>query len=111
MDSEPYLLEYEAYVPMASKPWQALVRKCDSSGLAPCAPSHIVWVRLQLQRRASSLPFPLLIELIAMKRAAIAIERLKQIVPIWKKEIWEDGSEWKGSQTGPWNPLQTPKDE
>ena len=40
-----------------------------------------------------------------------AIERLKQIVPIWKKEIWEDGSEWKGSQTGPWNPLQTPESE
>lgn len=34
-----------------------------------------------------------------------AIERLKQIVPIWKKEIWEDGSEWKGHQQGPWNPL------
>jgi molybdopterin converting factor subunit 1 len=34
-----------------------------------------------------------------------AIERLKQIVPIWKKEIWEDGSEWKGHQLGPWNPL------
>jgi molybdopterin converting factor subunit 1 len=34
-----------------------------------------------------------------------AIERLKEIVPIWKKEVWEDGSEWKGHQTGPWNPL------
>jgi molybdopterin synthase catalytic subunit/molybdopterin converting factor small subunit len=34
-----------------------------------------------------------------------AIERLKQIVPIWKKEIWEDGSEWKGHQQGPWNPI------
>ncbi|MFD1957539.1 molybdenum cofactor biosynthesis protein MoaE [Paenibacillus thailandensis] len=34
-----------------------------------------------------------------------AIERLKQIVPIWKKEIWEDGSEWKGHQLGPWNPT------
>lgn len=30
-----------------------------------------------------------------------AIERLKQIVPIWKKEIWADGEEWIGSQTGP----------
>ncbi|MNF04742.1 Molybdopterin synthase catalytic subunit [compost metagenome] len=34
-----------------------------------------------------------------------AIERLKQIVPIWKKEIWDDGSEWKGHQLGPWNPT------
>lgn len=30
-----------------------------------------------------------------------AIERLKQIVPIWKKEVWADGEEWVGSQTGP----------
>lgn len=36
-----------------------------------------------------------------------AIERLKQIVPIWKKEIWEDGSEWKGHQLGPWDPTST----
>ncbi|MDQ0208905.1 molybdenum cofactor biosynthesis protein MoaE [Alkalicoccobacillus murimartini] len=27
-----------------------------------------------------------------------AIERIKQIVPIWKKEQWEDGSEWIGNQ-------------
>jgi molybdopterin converting factor subunit 1 len=39
-----------------------------------------------------------------------AIERLKQIVPIWKKEIWEDGSEWKGHQQGPWNPLAQAED-
>jgi molybdopterin synthase catalytic subunit len=25
-----------------------------------------------------------------------AIDRLKEIVPIWKKEVWADGSEWKG---------------
>ena len=27
-----------------------------------------------------------------------AIERIKQIVPIWKKEIWEDGESWIGDQ-------------
>jgi molybdopterin synthase catalytic subunit len=25
-----------------------------------------------------------------------AIDRLKQIVPIWKKEVWNDGSQWIG---------------
>lgn len=25
-----------------------------------------------------------------------AIDRLKEIVPIWKKEIWSDGSQWIG---------------
>src|SRR6478672_6704641 len=28
-----------------------------------------------------------------------AIERIKQIVPIWKKEHWENGEEWVGNQT------------
>ncbi|KAB2496124.1 molybdenum cofactor biosynthesis protein MoaE [Priestia endophytica] len=27
-----------------------------------------------------------------------AIERIKQIVPIWKKEFWEDGEQWIGDQ-------------
>ncbi|WP_445505594.1 molybdenum cofactor biosynthesis protein MoaE [Niallia sp. 03091] len=29
-----------------------------------------------------------------------AIERIKEIVPIWKKEHWEDGEEWIGNQQG-----------
>ena len=27
-----------------------------------------------------------------------AIDRLKQIVPIWKKEVWADGSEWRSER-------------
>jgi molybdopterin synthase catalytic subunit len=27
-----------------------------------------------------------------------AIDRLKQIVPIWKKEVWSDGQVWKSEQ-------------
>lgn len=33
----------------------------------------------------------------ALEACAYAIERLKEIVPIWKKEVWSDGSEWIGS--------------
>ncbi len=25
-----------------------------------------------------------------------AIDRLKEVVPIWKKEVWDDGSQWIG---------------
>lgn len=28
-----------------------------------------------------------------------AIERIKEIVPIWKREVWSDGYVWVGSQT------------
>jgi len=27
-----------------------------------------------------------------------AIDRIKEIVPIWKREVWADGSEWKSEQ-------------
>jgi molybdopterin synthase catalytic subunit len=27
-----------------------------------------------------------------------AIDRIKEIVPIWKKEVWVDGAEWKSEQ-------------
>ena len=33
----------------------------------------------------------------ALQACAYAIERLKQMVPIWKKEVWADGAEWIGS--------------
>ena len=32
----------------------------------------------------------------AFQAAQYAIDRLKQIVPIWKKEVWSDGSQWIG---------------
>jgi molybdopterin synthase catalytic subunit len=32
----------------------------------------------------------------AFAAAEYAIDRLKQIVPIWKKEVWSDGSQWIG---------------
>lgn len=33
----------------------------------------------------------------ALQACAYAIERLKETVPIWKKEVWSDGAEWIGS--------------
>jgi molybdopterin synthase catalytic subunit len=27
-----------------------------------------------------------------------AIDRIKEIVPVWKKEVWADGAEWKSEQ-------------
>jgi len=33
----------------------------------------------------------------ALEGCAYAIERVKEIVPIWKKEVWTDGAEWIGS--------------
>ncbi len=30
----------------------------------------------------------------ALEGCSYAIERIKQILPVWKKEVWESGEEW-----------------
>ena len=36
----------------------------------------------------------------AFEASRYAIERIKKIVPIWKREVWSDGYVWVGSQVG-----------
>ena len=36
----------------------------------------------------------------AFQASRHAIERIKEIVPIWKREVWSDGYVWVGSQIG-----------
>ncbi|MUT64442.1 molybdenum cofactor biosynthesis protein MoaE [Paenibacillus sp. NEAU-GSW1] len=97
-------LEYEAYEPMAVKMmasigeelaerWPgtlcAITHRIGAVGIAETS----VVIAVSSPHRES-----------CYEASRYAIERLKQIVPIWKKEIWEDGSEWKGHQLGPWKP-------
>ncbi|SFE51408.1 molybdopterin synthase catalytic subunit [Paenibacillus algorifonticola] len=97
-------LEYEAYEPMAVKMMKQigdeLAEKWPGTlcaithrlGVVDIAETSVV-IAISSPHRAS-----------CYDASRYAIERLKQMVPIWKKEIWEDGSEWKGHQLGPWNP-------
>ena len=98
-------LEYEAYAPMALKTLEQIGAEInDRWPGALCAISHRIGV-------VEIAEISVVIAVSAPHRDACyeasryAIERLKQIVPIWKREIWEDGSEWKGHQQGPWNPA------
>ena len=36
----------------------------------------------------------------AFEASRYTIERIKEIVPIWKREVWSDGYVWVGSQVG-----------
>ena len=36
----------------------------------------------------------------ALQASRYAIERIKELVPIWKREVWSDGYVWVGSQVG-----------
>ncbi|PWW01156.1 molybdopterin synthase catalytic subunit [Paenibacillus cellulosilyticus] len=98
-------LEYEAYAPMAIRTMEQIGEEIAARwNGAGCAIAHRTGI-------VDIADISVVIAVSAPHRDACyeasryAIERLKQIVPIWKKEIWDDGSEWKGHQTGPWNPL------
>jgi molybdopterin synthase catalytic subunit len=47
----------------------------------------------------------------AFEACHFAINQLKEIVPIWKKELYEGGELWIGSQTGTTGSLQRVQEE
>jgi len=47
----------------------------------------------------------------ALEACAFAIERVKEIVPIWKKEVWTDGAEWIGSTVDEYKEREDPAKE
>jgi molybdopterin synthase catalytic subunit len=89
-----FYLEYEAYEPMA-------VRKMEEIGAEIRRKFEIDHVGMihRLGRLAVGETSVAIIVTAAHRGAAfgacqLAIDRLKQIVPVWKKEYFEDGSVW-----------------
>jgi molybdopterin synthase catalytic subunit len=89
-------LEYEAYPEMAEQALRQIgdeIRACWGT-IREVAIVHRVG-RLPVGETA------VVIALSAAHRPEVfdavryAIDRLKEIVPIWKKEVWADGAEWK----------------
>ena len=91
-------LEYEAYPSMA-------IRKLADIG----EEMHNRWsdLKVAITHRIGRLQISEVAVVIAVssphRKAAYeaneyAIERIKEIVPIWKKEHWDDGSKWIGNQ-------------
>ncbi len=94
------MLEYECYIPMAIKTLQQI-----DSEIQQQWPGTLI----AITHRIGSVTIGEISVVIAVSAphrdmcysaSKYAIERLKEIVPIWKKEVWEDGSEWKGNQLG-----------
>lgn len=91
-------LQYEAYVPMAVK---QLARIGDEMKEiwpeAEVAIAHRIG-RLNISDIAVAIAVSTPHRDEAFKASRYAIERIKEIVPIWKKEHWEDGTKWIGNQ-------------
>ena len=98
-------LEYEAYRPMADRKleeigaeieerWEiAHVSVVHRLGRVYPGESSVVIVVASPQRGP------------AFEANRYAIERIKEIVPIWKREVWSDGYVWVGSQIGTRSPA------
>lgn len=97
-------LEYEAYRPMADRKLEEIGAELEErwtvghvsivhriGRVYPGEPSVVVVV-------ASPRRGP------AFEASRYAIERIKEIVPIWKREVWSDGYVWVGSQVGTRSP-------
>jgi MoaE-MoaD fusion protein len=91
-------LDYEAYAPAAEKMLARVADEIEERwglkqvaiihrvGLLPVGEASVVISISSPHREA------------AFEAALYAIERLKEIVPIWKKEHYEDGAVWIGSE-------------
>ena len=91
-------LAYEAYVPMAEKKLAQIGEEIEKR-----------WphTKVAIAHRIGKLEISDIAVVIAVSSPhrkdsyeanEYAIERIKEIVPIWKKEIWENGQEWVGDQ-------------
>lgn len=87
-------LEYEAYAPMAARELERLADTARAShGAESVALVHRTG-RLEVGEAAVAIAVASAHRAQAFAACSWLIDTLKQQVPIWKKEIYEDGSEW-----------------
>jgi molybdopterin synthase catalytic subunit len=93
-------LEYEAYRPMAD-------RKLEEIGAEIEGRWDVGYVSI-VHRLGRVDPGEASVAIVvaaprrgpAFEASRYAIERIKEVVPIWKREVWSDGYVWVGSQVG-----------
>lgn len=91
-------LKYEAYEPMAVKKLEEIGNEIEERWEgAKVAITHRVG-KLDISELAVVIAVSTPHRPAAFEASRHAIERIKEIVPIWKKEHWEDGEEWIGDQ-------------
>ncbi|MNI56384.1 Molybdopterin synthase catalytic subunit [compost metagenome] len=91
-------LSYEAYIPMAEKKLAQIGSEIEDKWPgSKVSIAHRVG-ELQISDIAVVIAVSSPHRKSAYEANEYAIERIKEIVPIWKKEIWENGEEWIGDQ-------------
>lgn len=104
-------LEYEAYAGMAEK---------ELAGIADEARKRWAIAKVAVIHRTGIVPIGCASVVIAVsaahrgpafEAARFTIDRLKEVVPIWKKEHFEGGAVWIGDQAGNQGTWETPEEK
>ncbi|MBC8234971.1 molybdenum cofactor biosynthesis protein MoaE [bacterium] len=86
-------LEFEAYPPMAEKKMKEIADEIYSKwGLEKVVMLHRVG-HLEIGELIVAIAVASPHRNKAFEACQYAIDRLKEVVPIWKREVWEDGTE------------------
>ncbi len=92
-------LEYEAYEPMALSEMRKLAREAGIRWkIVRIAIAHRIG-RVDIGETSVAIAVSAAHRAEAFEACRFAIDRLKEIVPIWKKEYFEGGEIWVGCQT------------
>ncbi len=90
-------LEYDVYPEMAYKKLCEIAAEVQAKwGLGNVSIVHRVG-KLEIGETAVVIAVGSPHRLAAFQACQYAIDRIKEVVPIWKKEFYEDGSAWIGS--------------
>ena len=94
-----YLL-YEAYPPMAVKEMEAIEREIRGRWeIEKIAITHRIG-RLEIGEASVGIAVSSAHRREGIEECHFAIDRLKQTVPVWKKEFWEGGEVWIENKDG-----------
>jgi len=92
-------LEYEAYEPMALSEMRKLAREAGERWqIVRIAIGHRIGL-VEIGETSVAIAVAAAHRAEAFEACRFAIDRLKEIVPIWKKEYFEGGEVWIGCQT------------
>ena len=100
---EVVTLEYEAYIPLALKTLQNIAQEIMSSfPLHRIAFFHRIGT-VGISETSLSVVVSGTHRKEPMEAVSAAVNLIKARVPIWKKEVYKDGSIWKGNVECRWN--------
>jgi molybdopterin synthase catalytic subunit len=87
-------LEYEAYLPLAEKVLGLIDREVAEIWPSTRLALHHRVGRLDVGEASVAIAAASAHRAEAFQACRYAIERVKQVAPIWKREFFEDGAEW-----------------